>query len=100
MIETVTRSELVKQLVKTIPLTRQEAICIVENLFSQMSSALEQGDAVKISSFGTFSIREKVSRLGRNPRTGKEALISARKVITFKASPLFRKEVENTPLSS
>ena len=100
MTETVTRSELVKELVKEASLTRQDATHIIETLLSEMSSALEQGETVKISSFGTFNVREKVSRIGRNPRTGEEATISARKVITFKASPLFRKEVEEAPVLS
>lgn len=93
---TMTRADLIADIVQKISINRQTASTVLETLLSQISSTLIEGDSVKISSFGTFSIRKKKERVGRNPRTGEEAVITPRQVISFKASPVFKKRVENT----
>lgn len=94
MTETITRADLITDIVAKFRLNRQESADILESLLSEISSTLVQGETVKISSFGTFHVRDKKERTGRNPRTGEEAPITPRRVVSFKASPIFKKEVE------
>ncbi len=70
--------------------SKKEASAIVETILDVMKESLVAGDKVKISSFGSFSVRSKNQRLGRNPKTGKPLKISARKVLTFKPSQVLR----------
>lgn len=93
----VTKAELAVSLFDSIGLNKREAKEFVELFFEQVRSALEAEESVKLSGFGNFDIRHKRQRPGRNPKTGEEVEISARKVVTFKASPKLKEQVaENT----
>lgn len=95
----VTKAELAVSLFDSIGLNKREAKEFVELFFEQVRSALEAEESVKLSGFGNFDIRHKRQRPGRNPKTGEEVEISARKVVTFKASPKLKDQVaENTEL--
>lgn len=95
----VTKAELAVSLFESIGLNKREAKEFVELFFEQVRSALEAEESVKLSGFGNFDIRHKRQRPGRNPKTGEEVEISARKVVTFKASPKLKDQVaENTEL--
>ena len=83
---TVTKMELANILFDELGLNKREAKEFVELFFEEIRSALESGDNVKISGFGSFSVRDKPQRPGRNPRTGEEIPVSARRVVTYKAS--------------
>lgn len=91
---TVTRADIVSDVVTKTNVSRQQATDVLESVLREISKTLANGRSVKISSFGTFAVRKKTERLGRNPRTGVAAKISARQVISFKASPIFKKTVE------
>ncbi|MDF3033082.1 MAG: integration host factor subunit alpha [Alphaproteobacteria bacterium] len=91
--ETVTRADLINKLTENNTFTRQQAAEILKKTLEEIEKALAKGEHVKISSFGTFSILQKKERIGRNPRTGKDAKISPRRVLSFRASPVFKKSV-------
>jgi integration host factor subunit alpha len=80
-------------IVRSVGLSRNESAEMVESVLDYMSDALASGDQVKISSFGTFSIRDKAARVGRNPKTGEEVPISPRRVLTFRPSHLLKDRV-------
>ncbi len=90
---TLTRMHLGEAVFREVGLSRHESSQLVESVIKIVSDALVEGETVKISSFGTFSSRNKKSRIGRNPKTGKEAPINARKVITFRPSHLMKERV-------
>lgn len=90
---TLTRMDLSDAIVRNVGLSRNESAEMVESVLDYMSDALVEGDQVKISSFGTFSIRDKVARVGRNPKTGEEVPISPRRVLTFRPSHLLKDRV-------
>ena len=83
---TITKAELTQALVDGVGLNQREAKDMVEAFFSEISACLVSGQEVKLSGFGNFSLRDKPVRPGRNPKTGKVAIISARRVVTFHAS--------------
>ena len=83
---TVTKMELANILFDELGLNKREAKEFVERFFEEIRTALESGDSVKFSGFGSFSVRDKPRRPGRNPRTGEEVPVSARRVVTYKAS--------------
>ena len=83
---TVTRAELAEAVYEEVGLSRNESADLVEAVLNEMSDALVEGESVKISSFGSFSIRSKGERIGRNPKTGEEVPISPRKVLSFRPS--------------
>lgn len=89
MSETCTRAELIGSL-NNLGFTQSEAAEVLEAVLSEISTVLEDGDGVKISGFGNFSVRQKCKRVGRNPKTGVEAVIAARKVVTFRAGRTLR----------
>ncbi len=91
--ETVTRADLINKITQNNNFTRQQASEILKKTLEEIEKALVGGEHVKISSFGTFSILKKKERIGRNPRTGKDAKITPRQVISFRASPVFKKSV-------
>ena len=93
--KTLTRMDLSEAVFREVGLSRNESAELVEKVLSLMSDALVQGEQVKISSFGTFSVREKNARIGRNPKTGAEAEISGRRVITFRPSQRLKDRVNN-----
>lgn len=93
MPRTITRLNLVNALHNETGLAATDCADLVESVLNRMSDSLANGEQVKISSFATFSVRHKKERVGRNPKTGKEAMISARNVVDFKASQVLKKSV-------
>jgi integration host factor subunit alpha len=90
---TITRSDLADAVFRQIGLSRLESAQLVESVIEEISGAILRGDNVKLSGFGTFLQRSKRERIGRNPKTGVEAVISPRKVLVFKASHIMRDRV-------
>ena len=90
---TLTRVELTDAIVRDIGLTRQESSHLLDRVLEMISESLENEGAVKLSRFGNFNVRRKAAREGRNPKTGIQATISARKVVTFKPSPMLKDRV-------
>jgi integration host factor subunit alpha len=88
-----TKAELVAIVSDKCSFSRQESIQIVDQVFQILKETLERGEKVKISGFGNFITREKRARKGRNPKTGVNLTISARRVLTFKPSAILRKAV-------
>jgi integration host factor subunit alpha len=86
-----TKADIVETIYEKIGFSRKESAEIVDLVFDLLKETLESGDKVKISGFGNFIVREKRSRKGRNPQTGEEIQISARRVLTFKPSQVLRK---------
>ncbi len=82
-----TKQDIAHALVKKTDLTQMQALVLTNQFFEQIIETLSKGEDVKLSSFGNFVVRKKSPRPGRNPKTGEEVLISARKVVTFKAGP-------------
>jgi len=82
-----TKQDITNTLVKKTELTKTQALALTNQFFDQIIETLKDGEEVKLSSFGNFVVREKTARPGRNPKTGKDVMISARKVVTFKAGP-------------
>ena len=93
---TVTKMELANLLFDELGLNKREAKEFVELFFEEIRSALENGDNVKFSGFGSFSVRDKPQRPGRNPKTGEEIPVSARRVVTFKASQKIKDRVADS----
>jgi integration host factor subunit alpha len=89
-----TKAELADRIYEKIGLSRKEALGIVEMLFESIKGVLADGESIKITGFGTFLVRKKGARKGRNPKTGTELEIEPRKVITFKPSLHFKEMVE------
>ncbi|WP_099827330.1 integration host factor subunit alpha [Oceaniglobus indicus] len=90
---TLTRMDLSEAVFREVGLSRNESAQLVESVLAHMSDALAAGDSVKISSFGTFSVRDKSARIGRNPKTGEEVPIHPRRVLTFRPSHLMKDRV-------
>lgn len=90
---TLTRMDLSEAVFREVGLSRNESADLVEAVLKHMSDSLAAGDNVKISSFGTFSVRDKSARIGRNPKTGKEVPILPRRVLTFRPSHLMKERV-------
>ena len=93
---TVTKMELANLLFDELGLNKREAKEFVELFFEEIRSALENGDNVKFSGFGSFSVRDKPQRPGRNPKTGEEIPVSARRVVTYKASQKIKDRVADS----
>jgi integration host factor subunit alpha len=92
---TLTKAELADLLFEKVGLNKREAKDMVEAFFEEIRNALERGDGVKLSGFGNFQLRDKPQRPGRNPKTGEEIPITARRVVTFHASQKLKAEVEH-----
>lgn len=92
---TITRADLAEAVYEEVGLSRNESSDLVEAVLDEMMDTLVSGENVKISSFGSFSIREKGERIGRNPKTGVEVPISPRKVLVFKASHVLKDRINN-----
>ena len=90
---TLTRADLAESLHREIGLSRADSSDIVEQILYEMCHALSQGENVKISGFGTFVLRDKGERVGRNPKTGIEVPIAPRRVLTFRASQMMRDRI-------
>ena len=91
--KTLTRMDLSEAVFREVGLSRNESADLVENVLNHLSDALVRGEQVKLSSFGTFSVRDKNARVGRNPKTGQEAPIPPRRVLTFRPSHLMKERV-------
>ena len=91
--KTVTRADLTDAVYKTLGISRNESAAFVERILEEVAATLERGESVKISSFGTFSVRDKKLRMGRNPKTGEEVPIAPRRVITFRASHVLKDHI-------
>ena len=91
--KTLTRMDLSEAVFREVGLSRNESAQLVETVLAHMSDALVSGETVKISSFGTFNVRHKTARVGRNPKTGEEVPISPRRVLTFRPSHLMKERV-------
>lgn len=91
--KTLTRMDLSEAVFREVGLSRNESAQLVESVLTSMSDALVRGESVKISSFGTFNVREKAARVGRNPKTGEEVPIHPRRVLTFRPSHLMKDRV-------
>lgn len=91
--KTLTRMDLTEAVFNQVGLSRNDSAQLVESVLQHMSDALVRGESVKISSFGTFSVREKAARVGRNPKTGEEVPIHPRRVLTFRPSHLMKERV-------
>ena len=89
----ITRAQLSEAVYEEVGLSRNESADLVEAVLEEMASALSDGETVKISSFGSFSIRQKSQRMGRNPKTGEEVPILPRKVIIFKPSHVLKNRI-------
>jgi integration host factor subunit alpha len=91
---TLTKAELAELLFEQVGLNKREAKDMVETFFDEIRNALERGESVKLSGFGNFQLRDKPQRPGRNPKTGEEIPITARRVVTFHASQKLKGMVE------
>jgi integration host factor subunit alpha len=87
---TVTRAQLAERIYTQVGLSRNESADLLEGVLERVSSALEAGESVKISGFGTFSVRQKGRRIGRNPKTGVEVPILPRRVLVFRPSQVLK----------
>lgn len=92
---TLTRSDLSAAINREVGLSRSESSEMVETILSRISDALVLGESVKISSFGTFTVRNKGARIGRNPKTGEEVPIEPRRVLVFRPSHILRDRVDS-----
>ncbi len=90
---TLTRADLAEAINRKMGLSRAESLDLVEAILAQMCDAMARGENVKLSGFGTFVLRDKKQRVGRNPKTGVEVPITPRRVMTFRASQLLKKRI-------
>jgi integration host factor subunit alpha len=93
----ITRVDLTEAVYKSAGLTRAEAADLVAQVLDKICRTLAAGETVKLSGFGVFTVRDKVARIGRNPKTGEEAPIAPRKSITFRPSHVLEKHVDGGP---
>jgi integration host factor subunit alpha len=91
---TLTRADLAEMLNRNVGLSRADSAAMIESILGHMTEALIDGENVKISGFGTFVLRDKAERVGRNPKTGVEVPITPRRVLTFRASQGMRLKVK------
>lgn len=91
--KTVTRAELVEAVYQEVGLSRNESAQLVEGVLAEIADTLARGEQVKISSFGSFSVRQKGQRIGRNPKTGDEVPILPRKVLVFRPSHVLKDRI-------
>ena len=90
---TLTRADLAETINRKMGLSRAESLDLVESFLAHMCEAMSKGENVKISGFGSFVLRDKKERIGRNPKTGVEVPITPRRVMTFRASQLFKERI-------
>ncbi|MBS28374.1 MAG: integration host factor subunit alpha [Alphaproteobacteria bacterium] len=97
MSETITRAQLTEAVYQEVGLSRNESADLVESVLVEMSDALIRGEMVKLSSFGSFQVRNKGQRMGRNPKTGEEVPILPRRVLVFRPSHVLKKRINENP---
>jgi integration host factor subunit alpha len=100
MSRTMTRAQLSESIYQEVGLSRNESAELLEMVLGEISTALVRGEPVKISSFGSFSVRQKGERIGRNPKTGEEVPIRPRKVLVFRASQLLKARIRGEKISA
>ncbi len=93
--KTLTRADLAEAVVEKVGLPRNESQELVELVLSEISTTLADGESVKLSSFGSFGIREKGERIGRNPKTGEEVPITPRRVLVFRPSNIMKDRINS-----
>ncbi|OFW98895.1 MAG: integration host factor subunit alpha [Alphaproteobacteria bacterium RIFCSPHIGHO2_12_FULL_66_14] len=94
---TITRADLSESVFQEVGLSRNESSDLVETILSEVVEALARGESVKISSFGSFTVRDKGQRIGRNPKTGQEVPILPRRVLVFRASNVLKSLINGAP---
>lgn len=97
--KTVTRADLSEAVYQSVGLSRNESADLVESVLEEISRSLVQGETVKLSSFGSFSVRQKGGRIGRNPKTGEEVPIEPRRVLVFRPSHVLKDQINQQPPS-
>ena len=98
--ETITRAHLSEAVYQEVGLSRNESAELVESVLNEISDALVRGEVVKLSSFGSFSVRQKGQRIRRNPKTGEEVPILPRKVLVFRASHVLKNRINGASTPS
>lgn len=93
--DTLTKAEIAGAINRDLGLSQTGSLAIIEAIMEKMGSAMERGENVKITGFGTFLVRDKDARMGRNPKTGEEAPISPRRVLMFRASQQLKDQIAN-----
>jgi len=97
---TVTRAQLAESIYQEVGLSRNDSAQLVDTILEEISLALVRGDMVKLSSFGSFQVRQKAQRIGRNPKTGEEVPILPRRVLVFRASHVLKDKVNRVQRSA
>ena len=97
MNNTITRAQLTEAVYQEVGLSRNESADLVESVLAEMSDALIRNEMVKLSSFGSFQVRQKGPRMGRNPKTGEEVPILPRQVLVFRPSHVLKKRINDEP---
>jgi integration host factor subunit alpha len=92
-----TKADIVDRIAEKTGFSKKESIELVELVFDVMKGTLEFGDELKISGFGKFEVKQKANRRGRNPQTGEEITIEARKILTFKPSQMLKQSINTNP---
>ena len=95
---TITRADLSESVFQEVGLSRNESSDLVETILAEVVEALARGESVKISSFGSFTVRDKGQRVGRNPKTGQEVPILPRRVLVFRASNVLKSLINGAPV--
>ena len=98
--DTVTRAHLAETIYAQVGLSRNESADLLESVLTCMVNTLQSGETVKISGFGTFAVRQKGRRIGRNPKTGQEVPIPPRRVLVFRPSHVLKARINGLPLTS
>tara|TARA_R110002072_G_scaffold5008_3_gene33864 strand:+ start:3430 stop:3735 length:306 start_codon:yes stop_codon:yes gene_type:complete len=98
--KTLTRADLSEAVHREVGLTRQESSDLVQSMLGMISDTLASGQSVKLSSFGSFQLRDKTGRMGRNPKTGEEVPIEPRRVLVFKPSQVLKEKIDNALVGS
>tara|TARA_B100001057_G_scaffold498625_1_gene606295 strand:+ start:1660 stop:1956 length:297 start_codon:yes stop_codon:yes gene_type:complete len=93
MTSTITKADIIEHLHNELGLNKSECKILIEDFFDEIKESLKNGEEVKLSGFGNFELLNKKERPGRNPKTGEEVTISARRVVTFRAGNKLRKEI-------
>jgi integration host factor subunit alpha len=95
--QTLTRADLSEAVFRAVGLSRNESAQMVEDILEEVCAALARGETVKLSSFGTFSVRQKSQRVGRNPKTGHQVPIAPRRVLVFRPSHVLKSRINGHP---
>ena len=97
--KTLTRADLTEAVFSAVGLSRNESAQMVEDILDELCAALSRGETVKLSSFGTFQVRQKSERVGRNPKTGDEVPIAPRRVLVFRPSHVLKAQINGLPVT-